>query len=231
MNSIAKARWLHILGAIATLATMVVVDLNTPGSGVHWGFAAIAAGFLVPLAPWFKTDVAGLLGQKVTSTILMIITGALGALAAHKGGTNTVWVAVATSVLVQLRILLNGGGPGPGAAAVLVPLLCLAASGCSTVSAVAKEATACAGPACEDAIAKSVPAVELMITCDLASAAALTPCAEAALTSYAAALGPDGWKIVGCIVNAIEKDATKPPVERARAKAARALAARKLAGR
>lgn len=99
--------------------------------------------------------------------------------------------------------------------------LALGGSGCATVTPIVKDVETCAGPACADLATKLLPAAEVILECELATAgAALPACAENGLVSLAAAAGPDGWKIVACIVNAIEKDATKPPAVRARARLA-----------
>lgn len=102
----------------------------------------------------------------------------------------------------------------------------MALPGCATVSPIVKDVETCAGPECKDIATKVLPAAEVILECELATGGAGLPaCAENGLAALAAAAGPDGWKIVACVVNAIEKDTTKPPAIRARARMARPMMA------
>jgi len=110
---------------------------------------------------------------------------------------------------------------------LLAIVFCLAfANACATVTPIVKDVETCAGPDCKDIATKILPAAEVILECELATgSAALPACAADGLAALGAAAGPDGWKIVACIVNAIEKDTTKPPAVRARARAARPVMA------
>ncbi len=129
----------------------------------------------------------------------------------------------------------DAGGPGKVAVFLAAFIgLSLGLSSCATVQPIVKDVEACAGPAWADAATKIIPAVEVVLECDAAagfSPSALPACASAGLEALASALGPDGWRIVGCITNAIERDMTTPEPLRLRASAARKLAAVKAHGR
>lgn len=109
---------------------------------------------------------------------------------------------------------------------LLFACLAVPANGCAHVTPIVNDIETCAGPDCKDIATKLLPAAEVILECELATGGvALPACAENGLAALAAAAGPDGWKIVACIVNAIEKDTTKPPAVRARARMARPVVA------
>lgn len=135
----------------------------------------------------------------------------------------------------------DGGAQGSakvGVVLALVGALAVGSSGCGhigpAVDNIVHEVEVCAGPACADAAKQAIPKISEIIMCDAMagfSPAALPACASAALAGWAKAAGPDGWRVIACVVNALEHDLTKPPELRARARAARPLAARMAAAR
>jgi hypothetical protein len=140
------------------------------------------------------------------------------------------------SRLAQSRLIPSGAlGAGPP---VLGLVLAFFVGGCAhagaVVESVVHDVEVCAGPACADAAKRAIPKISEIIMCDAmagSSPAALPACATAALADWAKDAGPDGWRIIGCVVDALERDATRPPELRARARAARPLAARMANGR
>lgn len=138
-----------------------------------------------------------------------------------------VWVVLGGHVFGYLASSSAAAAP---VVALLVGLMAFGASGCATVQPIVKDVEVCAGPDCADIATKILPAAEIILQCELAtSGEALPLCASSGLASLAAGAGPDGWKIVNCVVSAIEKDMTKPPALRARAHAAHSMTAKKLA--
>lgn len=116
---------------------------------------------------------------------------------------------------------------------LLFGLSLLGVSSCAHVRPIVSEIETCAGPACADIATKILPAVEVILECDAAagfSPSALPACAMNGLDALAVAAGPDGWRIIGCITNALERDLAQPEGVRVRASAARKLAARRMAG-
>lgn len=140
------------------------------------------------------------------------------------------------SRLAQSRLIPSGSlGAGPP---MLGLVLAFSLGGCAHVGPVVDDLVhdveVCAGPACADAAKKAIPKISDIIMCDAMagfSPDALPACATAALADWAKAAGSDGWRIIGCVVDAIEKDATRPAELRARARAARPLAVRMANGR
>ncbi len=203
---------------------VTIFGLSAPA----WSFCAIAAGLA------FENVLSHLQAPWAKSTLGIIAMG----LRWLVKFTRIASIPAVGPALVRLfetiaNVDLDGDGkvgdPSPPVRIIALFLaggLAVAASGCATVQPIVKDVETCAGPACADIATKILPAAEVILECELETGgAALPACAENGLAALAAAAGPDGWKIVACVVSAIEKDTTKPPAVRERARMARPVVA------
>jgi hypothetical protein len=207
-------------------------------SAPAWMLVALALG---PIVEWALGRFAP---TKCASLIALIATGLRAILTITRLGSIPI---IGTGIVRILETIagvdLDGDGligdpPTPPAPPPRIAIMALVGAvafgsvGCATVQPIVKDVVACAGPACADLATKLLPAAEIVLECEISTGGQSLPaCAQQGLAALADALGSDGWRIVGCIVNAIEKDTTKSPELRARAKAARVIAARKTNGR
>lgn len=245
-----------LAGVCAVLAGSSYAGFIPPVAAIVIGFAAGLFAFLagspmldptlVGNTPWLSRaclTVAGLCTAAAGSSFFPSVQRLFSDGHAQKLATGLTMLGALCTFLSQSPILAGGtkpgganGGPFPPdvtrTLALLLGLSLFGVSGCATVQPIVKDVEVCAGPDCADIATKILPAAELVLECELSTGGAVLPaCATSGLAALAAAAGPDGWRIVGCIVNAIEKDATKPPAVRARARLARSLAAQKANGR
>lgn len=238
-----------LAGVCAVLAGTSYAGFIPPVAAIVIGFAAGLFAFLAG-SPMFDPTLVG--KTPVLSRVCLTIAGLCTVAAsssffpgvqhlfndghAQKLATGLTMLGALCTFLSQSPILAGGtvgSGIAPtklGGLALFFGLSLFGASGCATVQPIVKDVRTCAGPDCADIATKILPAAEIVLQCELSTGGEALPlCASSGLASLAAAAGPDGWKIVNCVVSAIEKDATKPPALRARAHAAHALTAKKAA--
>lgn len=238
-------------GCCAILSGSTFVGFIPPTAALILGFVAGLFAYLAssPLfdptligkSPWVSRlllTLAGLCAAAAGSSFFPSVQHLFADDHAKKLAAGLALVAALCTFLSQSPYFAGGtvGAGGATAKLTLVAFLglSLGLSGCATVQPIVNDIATCAGPACADIATKILPAVEVVIVCDAGagfSSGSLPACAENGLAALAAAIGVDGWRIVGCVTNALEKDLTKPPGVRARASAARTLAARRAFGR
>lgn len=240
-----------LAAACALLTGSTYAGLIPPTGAIILGLvAALLAG--LSSSPLFDPSLVGKtpIAHRVLLTLAALSSAAAGSSFfpavqqlfsdghAQKIAAALTLVTALCTLLAQSPWLAGGtagaGGPVSKLGIALIFGLGLGVSSCATMQPIVTDVQACAGPACADVATKILPAVEVILECDAAagfSPSALPACAENGLAALAAASGPDGWRIVGCITNALERDLAKPEGVRVRASAARKLAARKANGR
>lgn len=233
MTAFLKAQWLHLLLALGAVAYGAFVTLTTQTA---WHWPAIAVGLMTPLTPWFVKDASSLFGSKVTSIVGTAATVLLGMLAFYKTQSASIAIPVAAAWVSQIKLVFGGGGsPRPPAMAImLLAFLGLGASGCATADAIAKDIKSCITPEdsalLKDAEAAFVNEAEGIFLCDPTLApAALLVCAEDALPSACASVGPDAERLEQCIETTIENDPNVGAKVKARATKLKARAAHRQA--